>query len=144
MPTTGKKRGILADVRIDNASGTLIDLSTYFTEFNLSNNLKTFDVTAFQSSADEYLPGFTNGRFSGNGFVNGTMIAHMLAVQAALSAGTISTVSVQWGPEGTTTGNPKLTCEALVVDFNPSAKVDDVNRFTLELQVTGAITADVY
>ncbi len=145
MPTTGKKSGKSADFKLDNAAGSLIDLSTYFKDIQLSNDVETFDVTAFQSSAKDYLVGFTDGKISGNGFSNGTLIAHMLAVQAALSAGTLVSATFNWGPEGTTTGNPKLTGECLVTKFGPNSKAGGAaNEFSFEAQITGAITATVY
>lgn len=137
-----KKRGISSDVRLDDSAGTLIDISTQCTEFNLTNSVESFDVTAFQSTNKEYLVGFSDGKISINGFVDATINTHLMGLVATSGSG--STRSFQWGPEGTTAGLPKFTGECFVTDYAPKSSVSGANTFSLSLQITGAITVGTY
>jgi len=142
MSTTGKHRGISADFRLDDSAGSLIDISNQCNNVDLTNAVESFDVTAFQDTGKAYLVGFSDGKFSVSGFANGTIIAHLMGLVATAGSGT--TRSFQWGPEGTTSGNPKFTGECFVTSFKTDSKVNAPNTFQLDLQVTGAITATTY
>lgn len=134
-----KKRGILTDFRLDNSGGTLTDISTQCTMVDLSNDVESFDVTAFQSGSKEYLVGFSDGKFSVEGFFDGTINAHLMGIK-----GQEATVSFQWGPEGSATGKPKFTGECFLTNYKPASAVNAPNKFSLALQVSGDITVGTY
>jgi hypothetical protein len=134
-----KKRGILTDFRIDNSGGSLTDISTQCKMVDLSNDVESFDVTAFQSTNKEYLVGFTDGKFAFDGFFDGTINAHLMGI-----LGQEATVSVQWGPEGSASGKPKFTCEGFLTSYKPTSAVNAPNTFSAAIQVTGAITVGTY
>jgi hypothetical protein len=137
-----KKRGILTDFRLDDNAGSLTDISQQCDSVDLSNDVESFDVTTFQSANKEYLVGFSDGKISFSGFYDGTLIAHLMGLITTSGSG--ASRSFQWGPEGSTTGLPKFTGEGFLTSFKPSSKVNEPNKFTAELQITGAITVGTY
>ena len=42
------KRGLNADIRVDNSGGTLTEISTYTKEVNFSRDAELIDATTFQ------------------------------------------------------------------------------------------------
>jgi hypothetical protein len=52
--------------------------------------------------------------------------------------------SFVFGPAGSTAGNVKYTGEAIVTSYSISNPVGDVVTFSLDLQVTGAVTRTTY
>lgn len=134
-----KKRGILTDWRLDNSGGTLTDISTQCTMVDLSNDVESFDVTAFQSGNKEYLVGFTDGKFSFEGFFDGTINAHLMGI-----LGQEASITFNWGPEGSASGKPKFSGEGFLTGYKPSSAVNAPNKFSATFQVTDAITVGTY
>lgn len=134
-----KTRGISTDFRLDNSGGTLTDISTQCKKVGLSNSVESFDVTAFQSTSKEYLVGFSDGKFSVDGFLDATINSHLFGV-----LGQEASISFQWGPQGSASGKPKFTGECFITTYDPTSEVNGPNTFTLALQVTGAITVGTY
>ncbi len=49
-----------------------------------------------------------------------------------------------YGPAGSTGGNVKYTGEAIMTNYSVSNPVGDVVTFSMDLQVTGAVTRGTY
>lgn len=133
--------GKSADFRLDNSGGTLTDISTYCDNVSFPRSIETAETTTFQaaSSAKTYIVGLTDSTVSVSGKWDATLDAHIAAV-----VGQSSTLSFQYGPAGTTAGNIKYTGECLITSYEVSAAVADAVTFSLELQVTGAVTRATY
>jgi predicted secreted protein len=126
--------------KLDNSSGTLVDLSAYLEEVSVPRSIETGETTTFGSSAKSYITGLSDATISLSGKFDSTLDAHMAGIITALSAGTIDTVSFEYGPESSTSTRIKFSGEAIVTSYEVSSPVADVVTCSIELQVTGAIT----
>ena len=126
--------------KLDNSSGTLVDLSSYLEEVSVPRSIETGETTTFGSSAKSYITGLSDATISLSGKFDSTLDAHMSGIITALSAGTIDTVSFEYGPESSTSTRIKYSGEAIVTSYEVSSPVADVVTCSIELQVTGAIT----
>jgi hypothetical protein len=134
------RHGKGAAFKLDNSSGSLVDLSAYIDEVGFPQSVETGETTTFGKTAKTYIVGLTDSTLSVNGKWDSTLDAHVAAVIAAQSAGTVASVSFEYGPEGTASGRIKYSGEALVTSFEVSSPVADVVTFSLELQVTDSVT----
>jgi hypothetical protein len=142
MPTF--RHGKNAVFKLDNAAGTLTDISNVLNEVSLSRDLETGETTSFGSSAKSYVPGLTDSTLSISGSYDATVDAHIQAVLAAMAAGTVDSASFEYGPEGSTSSRLKMTGECIITSYETSSPVGDVVTFSLELQNTGAVTRGTY
>lgn len=135
------KRGLNADFRIDDSGGTLRDISRYVNSVTFGRNAELLDVTAFQPTGGdkEYIVGFKDNQFNISGFAEATPMGYLYGV-----LGQEASISFQYGPEGTTSGNRKYTGECVLVSVNEDTPVGGVNTFTASFQCTGAVTAGTY
>jgi hypothetical protein len=61
----------------------------------------------------------------------------MAALKAAFRDATITSASVQYGPEGTDSGDIKATFEAVMVSYKKNSAVKDQVKWEAEFQITG-------
>lgn len=138
MPTFRHGKGGV--FKLDNAAGSLVDISTGVEEVSLSYSVETGETTQFGQNSKTYITGLQDATLSVSGKYDATFDAQFQGVVAALIAGTIASVSFEYGPEGSSTGRIKYSGEAIVTSYEASASVSDVVSYSLELQVTGAVT----
>lgn len=134
------RHGKNAVFKLDNSSGTLVDLSAYLDEASMPRSIETGETTTFGSSAKTYITGLSDATISLSGKFDSTLDSHMSGIISALSAGTIDSVSFEYGAEGSASGRVKYSGEAVVTSYEVSSPVADVVTCSIELQVTGAIT----
>jgi predicted secreted protein len=125
--------------KLDNAAGSIVDLSAYLTDVSFPESVETTTFGATGSSKT-YLVGLNDRTVSLSGNWDATLDAHIAAVIAAQAAGTVASSTFEYGPAGSTAGLVKYSGEALVTSFEVSNPVGDVVTFSCELQVTGAVT----
>jgi predicted secreted protein len=142
MPTF--RHGKNTVFKIDNAAGTLVDISTSCDNVSFPRTIDTGDTSAFGTSAKTYVVGLSDSKISVSGKFDATTDAQIAAVIAAIDAGTLASATFEYGPEGSTTGRVKYTGECLVTSYEISASVSDMVPFSLELQVTGAVTRTTF
>jgi predicted secreted protein len=142
MPTF--RHGKSARFELDNAAGTLVELSDVIEDISFSQSLETAETTTMGNSAKTYITGLSDATISVSGKFDATIDAQINAVQAGLSNGTIASSSWTYRANSGTVGagNPEYQGEALITSYEVSASVGDVVTFSLELQVTGAILRD--
>jgi predicted secreted protein len=134
------RHGKNAVFKLDNSSGTLVDLSAYLDEISMPRSIETGETTTYGTSAKTYVTGLSDATVSLSGKFDATADAHFSGIISALSAGTIDSVSFEYGKEGSASGRVKYSGEAIVTSYEVSSPVADVVTFSAELQVTGAIT----
>jgi hypothetical protein len=134
------RHGKNAAFKLDNASGSLVDLSAYLDEIGFPNSAETGETTTFGKTAKTYIIGLTDATLSLSGKWDSTVDAHFAGVIAAQASGSVASVSFEYGPEGTASGRIKYSGEALVTSFDTSSPVGDVVTFSVELQVTDSVT----
>jgi len=137
MPTF--VHGKSAVFKLDNSGGTLTDISNVLESVSLPRQIDTAEVSTFGSSAKSYVVGLTGATISVSGKYDATVDAHLSAV-----LGQAASLSFEYGPAGSGSGAVKYTGEALVTSYEVSAGVADALTFSLELQVTGAVTRGTY
>src|SRR5262245_8547566 len=135
------KRGLNADIRVDNLAGTLTDISRSTNTVNFSRDVDLLDVTNFQPPGGdkEFLVSFKDNKFSIEGTVDATLATHLNGI-----LGIEATSSFQYGPEGTTTGFRKYTGECYIVGYSETTPVAGANTFSASFQITGQVTIGVY
>ena len=135
------KRGLSADIRIDDSGGTLRDISRSVKDVNFSRDAELLDATTFQAPGGdkEFIVGFKDNKFDISGNADATVTGYLNGI-----AGQEATVSFQYGPEGTTTGNRKYTGECVLVSFKESTPATGLNTFTASFQITGQVTVGTY
>jgi len=133
MPTF--RHGKNASFKVDNAAGTLTDISTTLNSVTFPREIETLETTSFGSSNRSYVVGFTDATISIEGSFDATVDAHLAGI-----LGQEASVSFEYGPEGTTSTYTKYTGECYMTSYETSAGVGDIVAFSAEFQVTGAIT----
>lgn len=142
MPTF--YHGKSAHFMLDNASGTLTDISNTVNEVTLPQSVETGETTAFGSTDKTYVTGLGDATVSVSGIFDATVNTHITALIAAMKAGTVSTASFQYGPSGSVASRPKFTGEAIVTSYEIGSPVGDVVTYSMELQVSGGVTAGTF
>ena len=133
MPTF--RHGKSTVFKVDNSGGTLTDISNTLTDLGFPQTVETAETTSFGSSAKTYIVGLTDATVSASGNFDATVDAHLGGI-----LGQSATVSFEYGPEGSTTGQVKYSGEAILTSYEKSGAVGDVVTYSAEFQVTGAVT----
>lgn len=135
----------LSVVKLDTSGGVLTDVSTYCNKMEVPRELDLLDVTTFGATDKAYLAGFADATVSMGGPWTRALDNHMSPIFAAFKAGTISSVSFEYGPEGSDTGDVKYTGELVMTSFGgPMADVQNAQEWEAEFQVTGGVTVSAY
>ena len=136
MPTF--VHGKSTDFALDDTSGTSRNISNTITSVDFPETLDTAETTAFGSSAKSYIVGLTDATISVSGIWDATVDGYIAGGAEPASRSFI------FGPAGSTVSNVKYTGEAIVTSYSISNPVGDVVTYSLDLQVTGAITRGTY
>jgi hypothetical protein len=136
--------GKFASIKMDNAAGTLFDLSAISNNIDYPESYGTGETTSFQQTAKTYLVGLTDATLSVGGTYDNTLAATIRAAVASVVNGTNASLTIEYGPQGTTTGKPKYTFEAIPTGLSFSTPVAGVGTFKLDFQRTGATTDATY
>ncbi len=137
MPTF--RHGKSAVFKVDNAAGTLTDISNTLNSVSFPREAEVLETTSFGSSDRTYIVGFKNGTISIDGSFDATVDTHLAAI-----LGQDATVSFEYGPEGSTSTYTKYTGEAIMTSYETSAGVGDIVSFTAAFQISGAVTRGAY
>jgi predicted secreted protein len=135
MPTF--VHGKSTDFALDDAGGTSRNLSNTLTSVDFPETISTGLTTAFGSSNDSYVVGIKNTTISVSGIWDATVDGYLTGTEPASR-------SFIYGPAGSTGGNVKYTGEAILTNYSISNPVGDVVTFSVDLQVTGAVTRGTY
>ena len=142
MPTF--KHGKNAYFALDNASGSLINISNSLNEISLPREIETAETTAFGDTDKTYITGLADATVSLSGMFDATVDAQVNGGITALKSGSVATLSFEYGPAGSASANPKFTGEAIITSYEISSPVGDVVTYSLELQVTGGVTGTTF
>ena len=135
---TGHSRD--AVLKIDNPAGTLTDISTDVTGVTFAGPKGVVDVTTFGDNYRDYLAGVADATLELEGIYD-PAAGKAGSILAVLAHGTATqTVSWEYHPQGTASGKPKLSGEALVTNFTAPSALDEAVTFGASLQNTGTVT----
>lgn len=134
------KAGTVSYFALDNASGTITNLSPYIDKVDVPQTTQQLDVSALGTGAKAFIPGLTNGdTIAISGPYDVTIHSHITGLKAAQEAGTASHSWI-WGPGGSVSGQGKISAECLVAGYKLSTGVGGRVEWSADLQVTGAVT----
>ena len=136
MPTF--VHGKSTNFTLDDTAGSVRDISNTLTSVDFPDSVDVAETTAFGSSAKSYIVGLTDATISCSGIWDSTVDGYIAGGAEPASR------SFVYGPAGSTAGNVKYTGEAIVTSYSISNPVGDVVTFSLDLQVTGAVTRTTY
>lgn len=128
--------------KVDNAAGTLTDISAFLTDVGFPREVDTEEVTTLGKNAKVYLVTLTDATISIEGKWDGA--ASALDATLAGILGQAATVSFEYGPGGSATGDIKYTGEAILTSYEPSGSVGGAVEFSAEFQVSDAVTRSAY
>ncbi len=135
MPTFA--HGKSTDFAIDDTGGSSRNISDTLTDVSFPQTIDTAETTAFGSSNKSYIVGLKDTTISVSGIWDATVDGYISGTEPASR-------SFIYGPAGTTSGNVKYTGEAIMTNYAVSNPVGDVVTFSIDLQVTGAVTRGTY
>ena len=135
MPTFA--HGKSTDFALDDTGGSSRNLSNTLTDVSFPQTIDTAETTAFGSSNKSYIVGLKDGSFSVSGIWDATVDGYLSGTEPASR-------SFIYGPAGSTGGNVKYTGEAIMTNYSVSNPVGDVVTYSLDLQITGAVTRGTY
>jgi hypothetical protein len=135
--------GYLAYIGVDNAAGSIQNLSTFFDNVDYSFDIESLDTSAFGSAHRSYIPGMNGATFTLSGAYHVTAWSHFTGCIAAQNAGTAS-FSVDYGPAGSVASQARVRQEVIVTSVSPPSSVGGRVEFSVGLQAVGAGTLGTY
>jgi len=142
MPTF--KHGKNAQFRLDGTAGTLVNISDSLNEITMPREIETAETTAFGNNDKTYITGLADATVSLSGMFDATVDTMVNGNIANLKSGSVASLSFEYGPSGSVASSPKFTGEALITSYEVGSPVGDVVTYSLELQVTGGVTAGTF
>ena len=115
-----------------------VDISTTADSTSLERTRETADVTCYGDTAHRIIAGLKNGKLSFGGNEDKTIVTGLIT---AFDTGL---VAFEYGPEGSTTGNPKETGNCIITSLVQSGSVGEKVVYTAEAEIDNAITRGVY
>lgn len=137
MPTF--RHGKSTVFKVDNAAGSLTDISNTLTDVSFPQSVDTAETSAFGDSSKTYVVGLKDATISVSGNFDATVDAHLAGV-----FGQAASLSFEYGPEGSTSTYVKYTGECILTSYEKSGAIGDVVSYSAEFQVTGAVTRGTY
>lgn len=139
------QHGRQGDFQLDNNAGSLINLSVFVSNVDFSRDVDVPETTVFGNAGDRtYVAGgLRNAGLSFSGFWDQTASTGVDVVLSG-NLGATGTLSFQYGPAGTGTGNTVYTGESILTNYSISQPVDGVITYTADLNVTGAVSSSAY
>lgn len=141
MARTHGKDAVFA---LDDSGGTLRTISTYVDNVaGLPGGRALSDVTGFGDAGEKSIPGLQNCTFTISGSWDSTVTTGPHAVLNSLRTAT-ATASFEYGPEGSTGGDIKLSGECWLENYTVDASVTEKVSFSASLKVDGTVTSGTY
>lgn len=139
--------GRLGVLKLDNGAGSLTDISAYCNKVDAPFTITLGDTTTFGATAETEIPVIKNGdKITFSGLLDPTPHTQLGTIYnngGGLTTGNAS-LSFEYGPMGSTTGNPKFTGECFLSSYKLSTDVKGVVSFDGEITVTAGATSTVY
>jgi predicted secreted protein len=121
--------------KLDDSTPTLNDISAYVNNVDFPREVDTPETTTFGNDDRTYIAGLRGATISITGFWDETVDGYLAGIVGQATSSTF-----EYGPQGGSTGDIKYTGEAFVTNYTQGSPVDGVTTFSLDLQITGAVT----
>jgi predicted secreted protein len=121
--------------KLDDSTPTLNDISAYVNNVDFPREVDTPETTTFGNDDRTYIAGLRGATISITGFWDETVDGYLAGIVGQATSSTF-----EYGPQGGSTGDIKYSGEAFVTNYTQGSPVDGVTTFSLDLQITGAVT----
>jgi hypothetical protein len=121
---------------LSDTAGTTFVLSSGLNDCSLQTAADMADVTTFGDNDRVYVPGLRNHTGSFSGLMAST---HEEKLRGMIGNSTASNFA--YGPQGNTTGYPKLTGALWVNQYTVSGGIGDASQISGSFQVNGAVAS---
>lgn len=139
MPFThGRDSGL----KLDNAAGTLVDITTYLRTAELDRQLERADVTSIGDQDKQTIPGFPGGLIPLGGLCD--YADDLIFDIVATMVGSSTTRTVEYGPEGLSSGDVKFSAEVILQNFRINCVFDQPQSWEAQLRIDGAVTEGTF
>lgn len=128
---------------VDDAAGTLRDLSPNLNSVDFNQANDTHDDTTYGQTGHTKKGGLTDGTIVLKGFWDTTALVGTETVLPGL-LGKFLPGDFIYGPEGSASGKVKKTGTAVLKDYQTSAPVADLIAFTANFEISGAVTKGTF
>lgn len=115
-----------------------VTLTAYVDDISFDGNVETAETTVLGNTGKSYIPGLQDGSFKLAGKFDPTADAAFVAMNQQPS------LPVVYGPQGSTTGLPKYTCNAILSKYSLKTGVSAAGTFDADFTITGGWTRSVY
>jgi hypothetical protein len=125
---------------LDNAAGSLVNLSAFCDTVDVSQSVDNAEDTTYSTAAHPakgYLPGLKDATISIGGPWSGTLDRHMDAMLGR-------TGTYEAGPDGSAPGDVRYTAEGILTEYSGAIPVGDKITWTATIQSTGTLTRNTY
>lgn len=116
------KYGNVATIQVDNAAGTLTDISAYVESVSLSIERDSTDLPRLGGNQTAKLVGPPGSEFDSEGWFDPTLDAILGVWQLEASQ---TARSIEYGPQGSASGAVKYTGEVYLETYEPETSSED-------------------
>lgn len=113
------------------------NLTSYFNEASVSQDVETAETTAFGNDAKTYITGLKDGTLSGSGMFDGAAGAVDQTLSGVIGAAAADLVTL--APDGAVAGRRSYSMAARETSYEISSPVGDVVSISLEVQADGGV-----
>lgn len=113
------------------------NLTSYFNEASVSQDVETAETTAFGNDAKTYITGLKDGTLSGSGMFDGAAGAVDETLSGVIGAAAADVVTL--APDGAVAGRRSYSMAARETSYEVSSPVGDVVSISLEVQADGGV-----
>ncbi len=142
--TTGPAHGEEVEFQADDGvGGSLQDISPYVRDVSWSIDGQVVDVTGFKATNDWriFLAGLKGAVCTISGVLDDTA---SVGSHTVLKDMVNQLRSLQYGPLGVSSGEPKFAAEAIGLSFQVGSTLEGESTFTASWQITGAVSITTY
>lgn len=117
------------------------DLSPFFNEASVSNDIEVAETTAFGDNAKQYISGLRDGTLSAAGMFDGSEGAVDQTLSSVIGNDAADVISL--APDGLIVGRRSYSAAARQTSYEISSPVSDVVTTSLEVQATDGVNTGV-
>lgn len=135
-------KGAVAQFTVQDAGGTVRDLSTFIKDIDFPRKSDQADTTTFGATAHTKLNLLLDGSIKISGPWDPTASTGPDAVLSGILGGVGR--NFVYGPAGSTTGNIRYTGSAICTDYNVKQSVTGLVEWSATLEISGPVTRDTF
>jgi hypothetical protein len=125
---------------LDDTGGSLQDISAYVNSVDgLPGDIDMAETTTLGNESKTYIAGLDDAQVTVAGIWDSTLDGYVGSLAQRKTARTF-----EWGPEGSTASNVKVSGEGFIQSYTASSPVGDIVTFSMTIQVTGGVTIGTY